>query len=116
LNDVEHPVSRRHGRLTFLACVSASGDALTSIAIWEDENMTIGFRNPADMMEESFHEYRTNVFIPDIARLQENLVFGQELGPLSMDSVGAHCASVGVLYRFRSGHKLRAANQTGAGC
>jgi hypothetical protein len=41
------------------------------------------------MMEELFHEYLTNVFLPYIQELRENPVFADELGVLLMDSVGA---------------------------
>jgi hypothetical protein len=42
------------------------------------------------MMEELFHEYLTNVFVPYIQELRENHVFADEPGVLLMDSVGAH--------------------------
>jgi hypothetical protein len=79
--DVSHLVSRRDRHLTLLACVSAGGvssirDEIWSAELRENDDAMFRFRIPAYMTEELFHEYLTNVFIPYILQLRENLVSG----------------------------------------
>jgi hypothetical protein len=53
-DDVYHPVSRRYRHLTFLACVSAGGDALTPIVLTSslirDDIWSTGLREEGDVL------------------------------------------------------------------
>jgi tRNA(Ser,Leu) C12 N-acetylase TAN1 len=98
--DVYHPVSRRHRYVTLLACVSASGDALTPLAItsspisgtlWrrgltQTEEAMIRHRSPASITEELFYEYISNVFIPYVLVVRNRPGFQNEMPVLLMDS------------------------------
>jgi hypothetical protein len=65
-------------------------DAICSSGLLEGEDLMICFRNPGYMTEELFHEYLTNVLIPYILPIRENLVFTDQLGVFLVDSVGVH--------------------------
>jgi hypothetical protein len=102
--DVFHCVSRQYRHVTLLACVSATGDALTpmivsqtsvrdsfgSRAFGQDEDVMVRQRKPAYVDEELFHEYLTHGFIPHRANLRTTEAFSDELAILLMDSALVH--------------------------
>jgi hypothetical protein len=102
--DVYHSVARIYGHVTLLACVSATGDALTPMvmsgatirdSIWRtglrrDEDLLLRHRSPAYIDENLFHEYISEVLIPYVANLREKPEFANEIAILLMDSAPAH--------------------------
>jgi hypothetical protein len=102
--DVYHPVSPHYRHMTLLACVSASGDALTSLvvtaspisdALWrpgfrQDEDAMVRHHSPADITEELFYEYISNVFIPSVLVVRDRPGFQNGMAVLLMDSAVPH--------------------------
>jgi hypothetical protein len=98
--DVYHPASRRHRHATLLACVSASGDALTSLiitaapvrdALWsrglrQDEDAMIRQRSPAYITEDLFSDYISTEFIPYVLTVRDRSGLEDEMAVLLMDS------------------------------
>jgi hypothetical protein len=102
--DVHHPVSRRHRHTMLLACVSASGDALTALLImgspipeslWsrglrQDEDAMIRHRLPAYITEELLYDCISTVFIPYVLAVRDRASFEDEIAVLLMDSAVPH--------------------------
>jgi hypothetical protein len=98
--EVDHPVSRRHRHMTLLACVSASGDALTPLVITASlisdalscrgvrsgEDAMIRHGSPAYITEELFCKHISNVFIPYVLAVRYLSGFQNEMAVLLMDS------------------------------
>jgi hypothetical protein len=91
-DDVYHPVSRRYGHGTLLACPSAAGDTLTPMVISgaptpdflgsqglrQYEDVMSRHRQPAYVDENLFYEYISHVFVPYGRNIREKSEFANE--------------------------------------
>jgi hypothetical protein len=105
--DVYHSVSRRPGRMTLLACVSAAGDGVTPMVItttpihasfWsrglrQSEDVMVRPPVPADINEESFFESITSIVIPYVDAVRSRAGLGTETAILLMDSALPHMSN-----------------------
>jgi hypothetical protein len=98
--DIYHFVARRHRHMTILTCISAAGDALTSILITsspirnslsshglrQDEDVMLHRYTPADVNEELFFQHISEVFIPNVVAVRTPQELERETAILRMDS------------------------------
>ena len=105
--EIRHPVSRRFGHMTLVACISAGGDALIPMLIVKqaipeevyiqglrpEKDVRLRRRDPAYIDEALFYEYVTSVFIPYVNLQRHKDEYRNAWAVLLMDSVRAHVSN-----------------------
>jgi hypothetical protein len=102
--DVYYSMSHCHRHITLLACVSATGDAITPLLItanpihlslWsnsfsENEDVMVRRRAPVYVNEDLFFEYISTVFIPYVVSVRNRPALVNQFTVLLMDSALLH--------------------------